>query len=61
MYMNGDAHVWSYDPTYLGVEQMLRIQLTGGTTEPPLQVIVAPTDDPVDSNAESVFLYDRRL
>jgi hypothetical protein len=61
MYMNGDAHVWSYDPTYLGVEQMLRIQLTGGTTEPPLEVIVAPTDDPVDSHAESVFLYDRRL
>lgn len=61
MYMNGDAHVWSYDKSFLGQEQLLRIQLTGGTTELPLQVVIAPTDDVVDSIPENVFLYDRRL
>jgi hypothetical protein len=61
LYLNGDAHAWSYETEYLALDQLLRIQLTGGTSEPPLQVVVAPTDDIVESNAENVFLYDRRL
>ena len=61
LYLNGDGHLWSYDSSFFGVEQLLRIELTGGTTEPPLQMIVAPSDDAVNNNAESVFLYDRRL
>jgi hypothetical protein len=61
LYLNGDGHRWSYDSSFFGVEQFLRIELTGGTTEPPLQLIVAPSNDAVNNNAESVFLYDRRL
>lgn len=61
LYLNGDAHLWSYNSSFYDVSQLLRIQLTGGTTEPPLQVIVSPSDDAEDSFAEGVFLYDRRL
>lgn len=61
MYMNGDAHEWSYDPSYLGENQMLRIQLTGGTSEPPLQVSVTSPDTANASSPEAVFVYDRRL
>ena len=61
LYMNGDAHVWSLDSSYMGVDELLRIQLTGGTSEPPLQVIVAPNAEAETASAESVFLYDRRL
>lgn len=61
LYLNGDAHLWSYNSSFFDVKQLLRIQLTGGTSEPPLQVIVAPTYDAADSIAENVFLYDRRL
>lgn len=61
LYLNGDGHLWSYDSSFFGLKQLLRIELTGGTTEPPLQLIVAPSDDAVSNNAESVFLYDRRL
>ena len=61
LYLNGDTHLWSYNSSFFDVNQLLRIQLTGGTSEPPLQVIVAPSDHAVDNLAENVFLYDRRL
>jgi hypothetical protein len=57
LYMNGDAHVWRYEPNFFGQDNFLRIQLTGGTTEPPLQMIVMPEGTYTDST----FLYDRRL
>lgn len=61
LYMNGNGHFWSYDFPFLGHTQLIRIQLTGGTSEPPLQVIVAPSEDSAEYDIESVFLYDRRL
>lgn len=57
LYLNGDGHAWKYEPDFFGQENFLRIQLTGGTTEPPLKMII-------DSSAnlvEAAFLYDRRL
>ena len=61
LYLNGDAHVWSYNSSFYDVPQFLRMQLTGGTSEPPLQVIVSPSENDIDNFAQNVFLYDRRL
>ena len=61
LYMNGDAHRWSHEPKFMNVDQMLRIQLVGGTREPPLEIIVAAHEDTSDKDAEEVFLYDRKL
>jgi hypothetical protein len=57
LYMNGDAHVWRYEQAFLGQDNFLRIQLTGGTSEPPLKIVV----DPSATHAVKAFRYDRRL
>ena len=57
LYMNGDAHKWAYEESFMGQENFLRIQLTGGTSEPPLKVIV----DSSESFIESTFRYNRGL
>jgi type II secretory pathway pseudopilin PulG len=59
LYLNGDQHKWKYEDNYLSQEYMLRIMVTGGSSEPPLKVTVnangflRPTDES--------FLYDRDL
>lgn len=59
MYVNGDAHVWSNDSRFFGQRNFLRVQLTGGTVEPPLKVMVnASSSFGVVANT---FSYDRRL
>jgi hypothetical protein len=40
LYMNGDAHVWDVSKNFYDQSNFLRIQLTGGTTEPPLKMMV---------------------
>ena len=57
LYLNGDSHGWRYEDKFLGQDNFLRIQLTGGTSEPPLNVIV----DPSATHAVTAFRYDRRL
>jgi hypothetical protein len=59
MYMNGDSHKWHYQPNFYGQKNFLRIQLTGGTTEPPLKVCVNASS--AYQGVESAFSYDRRL
>ena len=56
LYVNGDAHLWRVDwGGFYGVPNFYRIQLTGGTSEPPLRIAVHPRD-PIHP-----FSYDRRL
>lgn len=59
MYMNGDAHVWEYKQKFYGQSNFLRIQLTGGTSEPPLKAVVNACS--YRGIAADTFTYDRRL
>jgi hypothetical protein len=59
MYMNGDSHQWHYEPNFYGQRNFLRIQLTGGTSEPPLKITVNASFAYHD--VEGAFSYDRRL
>ena len=55
LYLNGDAHSWKHvDGGYFGVNHFSQIQLTGGTSEPPLKISIHP-------KRSRPFLYDRRL
>lgn len=59
LYLNGDKHEWSYDPSYLGQESLLRIMVTGGSSEPPLKVRVVANGKLTRTGR--AFLHDRRL
>ena len=59
MYMNGDGHRWLYEPNFFGQSNFLRIMLTGGTKEPPLNVIVNASS--ADHGVGGAFSYDRQL
>jgi hypothetical protein len=59
MYMNGDEHVWHYEPNFYKQRNFLRIQLTGGTKEPPLKVSVNASS--ANHGVNGAFSYDRRL
>jgi hypothetical protein len=59
MYMNGDEHLWHYEPNFFNQKNFLRIQLTGGTSEPPLKVSVNASS--ADHGVNGAFSYDRRL
>lgn len=52
LYVNGDAHVWRVEENFQ--DRILRVQVTGGTSEPPLKVSVT-------ADSESTFQYDRQL
>ena len=60
LYLNGDAHKWNYKTDFYGQPNFLRIQVEGGTREPPLQLTLdnskARTKPPTD-----IFVYDRML
>lgn len=59
MYMNGDSHKWRYEQNFFGQRNFLRIQLTGGTKEPPLKVSVNASS--AYQGVDGAFSYDRRL
>lgn len=59
--MNGDAHAWSCDFPFLGHQELIRMQSTGGTSESLPQVLVAPAEDEEEDDIESVFLCDQCL
>ena len=63
LYLNGDSHVWKLESDFFGQSKFLRMQVEGGTRDPPVAITVnsitvggtarvAPSD---------VFLHDRRL
>ena len=43
MLIGGDNHAWLYEPNYKGQSSILRVRKTGGTTEPPLRIVVTPS------------------
>jgi hypothetical protein len=51
MLIGGDNHAWLYEPNYKGQPSILRVRKTGGTTEPPLRIVVT-------SSAASEFEKD---
>jgi len=61
LYVNGDKHKWDYDEKFYSRPNFLRIQVEGGTREPPLQITL---DNDAASNTKplsEVFVYDRML
>lgn len=60
LYLNGDAHVWNYKEKFYRRPNFLRIQVTGGTRDPPLLVSLNNSDARVKPVSE-VFTYDRML
>lgn len=59
LYINGDKHEWLYEPSFFNQPSFLRIMLTGGSSEPPLKVVVHADGDNHLTN--ETFTYDRRL
>ena len=59
LYMNGDEHVWNYEPNYFGQPNWLRITLDGECIAPPLKVTVNGTAGV--STVYEAFSYDRNL
>ena len=59
LYVNGDAHSFRYQEDFFGHSNFLRLQVQGGTRDPPLQVNVDATG--VQQNAGDVFSFDRLL
>lgn len=55
MYINGDAHKWMYNRTFLGQQSWERITLVGGVSERPLLVEIDSSQD----NPNHVFRYQR--
>jgi len=59
LYMCGDAHKWAYNLKYLGVDNWLRVRLTGHMGEPIVKITVDPEgrgNDPVDAFKVERFL-----
>jgi hypothetical protein len=59
LYLNGDKHVWNYQPDFLNQTSLLRITLTGGSKEPPLKLIVKADGNQIKPMA--AFKHDRQL
>jgi hypothetical protein len=64
LYLNGDSHVWKYEPNFFGVPQFSRIQVEGGTRNPPVEITVdirgnIPGD--AEGGGANAFSYDRML
>lgn len=59
LHLNGDTHIWKYEPNYFGQPSWLRINLEGEAREPPLKVMV---DGSFSVNTvREAFSYDRGL
>jgi hypothetical protein len=60
LYLNGDAHAFRHDTNFFSQSNFLRIQVEGGTGDPPIQVSVNTSIFfPLDIS--DVFSYDRML
>jgi hypothetical protein len=59
LYLHGDKHKWKYQDSYLDQSYLLRIMVTGGSSEPPLKLTV-PANGYLRPVNES-FVYDRDL
>ena len=59
LYLQGDAHRFAYNTGMMGLPTAVQVIVRGGTTEPPLKVLVDP--QAAGSGASQVFQYDRRL
>lgn len=59
LYLNGDGHEWYYEPSFLDQKSLLRIMVTGGTTEPPLKVTVNANGK--NLKPSRAYKHDRRL
>lgn len=59
LYLNGDKHEWLHEDSFLDQESFLRIMLTGGSSEPPLKIMVQANGKVMPPN--QTFLYDRQL
>jgi hypothetical protein len=60
LYLNGDGHDFRHDTHFLGKTNFLRIQVEGGTRDPPIQVSV-DTSNVASRDTSGVFSYDRML
>jgi hypothetical protein len=40
LYLNGDSHVYKYEPTFLNQSSLLRVMVRGGTVEAPIRIQV---------------------
>lgn len=60
LYLNGDSHVWEYKEKFFRRPNFLRMQVEGGTRDPPLQVSLNNTNARTKPTSE-VFQYDRML
>ena len=59
LYMCANAHAWSYKPQSFGIDNWLRVQLTGGEEEPVVRVTVDP--DSFGSDPVNTFQVERFL
>lgn len=60
LYLNGDGHAWIYKEKFFQRPNFLRIQVEGGTRDPPLQVSLNNSNARAKPISE-VFNYDRML
>ncbi len=60
LYLNGDSHVWNYKEQFYRQPNFLRMQVEGGTREPPLQVSLNNSNARMKPVSE-VFNYNRML
>jgi hypothetical protein len=60
LYLNGDAHAWNYKTSFYDQSNFLRMQVQGGTQDPPLQISLDNTNARSKPLSE-VFAYDRML
>lgn len=58
LYLNGDAHAWNYRENFYDQSNFLRMQVEGGTRDPPLQVTVRSK---FGASTREVFSHDRML
>jgi hypothetical protein len=59
LFLNGDAHKWSYSPRFYNETSLLRVTVTGLGVEPLLKVSIA--SDGIYHDPTETFVLDRRL
>lgn len=60
LYLNGDGHAWNYKEKFYRRPNFLRIQVEGGTRDPPLQISLNNSDARAKPISD-VFNYNRML
>lgn len=58
LYLNGDKHVFDFEESFMDQPSFHRLQVEGGSRDPPLQVNVKIREH-TDLLVEDVFSYDR--